>query len=1110
MDELVEIMKCRKQLCQWVLPIFYKVNPSDVRKQSGSFGEAFVKYEDQKVDKNQMSSWRAALAEAGELSGWDLDDTDGYEGEFIKKIVEELVSVLNHTYLHVATHLVGIDTRTEYMNSLLSVENSDVRMVSICGMGGIGKTTIAKAVFNYFFHSFECKSFLANVRENSKHHKTQICLQKQLLFDILKTEVREVGSVDRGIEVIKNRLCNKKVLLVLDDVDQLDQLIAFSCESDSARRDCFGLGSRIIITTRNEHLLERIEVNDNYMIDELNGNESLELFSWHAFERCNPAEGYAQLSKDVVSYSKGLPLALEVLGSFLREFKSIAEWENALEKLKKIPHCKIQEQLRISFDALDNYQKKIFLDIACFFTGRDKDYVTKILDGCGFFATSSISILNRRCLITINEANKLIMHDLLRDMGREIVCQESVDDPGQRSRLWHCEDVLDVLTNCTGTHQIEGLALNMEGPKRVGFRAEAFARMHNVRLLQLNYVSITRGYEHLSKKLRWLCWHGFPLKFIPKNFYQEKLVAIDMQYSNLRQVWKYNKVLKNLKILDLSHSHLLTRITTDFLTLPSLEKLILEDCRGLKTIDESIGSLDKLVLLNLKDCSNLRNLPRGICMLRALEILVLSGCLKFDKFPEEMGEIKSLTVLLADKTALREIPVSIVHLKNLQYLSLCGCKGSPSKSLLSLFSSLVSPKKFPDSTSLLPNSLFGLTSLTKLSLQDCYLSDGAIPKDIGSLSSLKLLNLAGNNFSSLPASISTLSKVEVLLLNQCTELQSLPELPTSLTFFSALNSSLQRLPDLSNFSHAPNILLFNCSKLAEFPFTENLLQRWYGGYGGNNFDEILFPWSEIPDWFGHQSTSHALSFLVPPNMRKMKGLVLCVIYAAHDFKITETTGARSKSIVFVNNVTKCFAKTCIRVPIYPLIATPHDHLSLGYVPLKKFEVNGGDEVSVAIDPGCDAIVKKYGVIPVYIEAQKHAIMDISEEVNQFKSSSDNNNAIVVFDEGYNQAGNKGKRKRDDNDDEIVPSLAIDKGKRKCYADADDDEIGYRSHYWSYEEHNLSLYDMMVFPHQEYYRRFMWTSDLLGGGGHDDDDDEDFLDEDEEEDSDSSEPDDEYD
>ncbi|XP_059627170.1 disease resistance protein RPV1-like [Cornus florida] len=480
LDELVEIMK-------------RKNNFLFVWKQTGSFEEAFVKH--QKVDINKVSSWREALADAGELSGWDLDATNGHEGELIKKIVEQILSIMNHTYLHVANHLVGIDTRMDYINSLLSVEIPDVLIVGIYGMGGIGKTTLAKAVFNHSFHSFESKSFLANIRQNSMQNEIIIHLQEQFLSEILQIDARKVRNVDQEINVIKDRLCNRRVLLVLDDVDQLEQLIAFSCQSDSVRKECFGPGSRIIIATRHLHLLARIEVNRNYMVEELDADESLKLFSLHAFERTGPLEGYVQLSKDVAGYCNGLPLALEVLGSCLREFRSIAEWEYTLEKLRKNPHAKIQEKLIISFDALDDYEKEIFLDIACFFIGRDEYDVTTILEGCGFYATSGIGVLTRRCLLMINKG-KLMM---LRDMGRKIVYQKSVKNPGQRSRLWHWEDALEV-----GTDQIEGLALNTVGPNKVVLSGEAFAGMHKLRLLQLKNVNVTGGYEHLPKNLRWL------------------------------------------------------------------------------------------------------------------------------------------------------------------------------------------------------------------------------------------------------------------------------------------------------------------------------------------------------------------------------------------------------------------------------------------------------------------------------------------------------------------------------------------------------------------------------------------------------------------------------
>jgi hypothetical protein len=151
------------------------------------------------------------------------------------------------------------------------------------------------------------------------------------------------------------------------------------------------------------------------------------------------------LSRSVAAYSRGLPLALEVLGAFLFS-RSVHEWKSALEKLKRIPDDQIQTKLRISFDGLrDSTQNDIFRDISCFFIGMDKNYVIQILDACNFFVEIGISVLIHRCLLSIDERSKLIMHDLLPDMRREIVCKECPKISGKHSRLWLHEDASDVL-----------------------------------------------------------------------------------------------------------------------------------------------------------------------------------------------------------------------------------------------------------------------------------------------------------------------------------------------------------------------------------------------------------------------------------------------------------------------------------------------------------------------------------------------------------------------------------------------------------------------------------------------------------------------------------------
>jgi Leucine-rich repeat (LRR) protein len=270
----------------------------------------------------------------------------------------------------------------------------------------------------------------------------------------------------------------------------------------------------------------------------------------------------------------------------------------------------------------------------------------------------------------------------------------------------------------------------------------------------------------------------------------------------------------------------LTR-TPNFARLPNLEKLILKDCTSLFEVHQSIGDLNNLSLVNLKDCRSLESLPRSFYKLKSLQTLILSGCSKFDNLADELGEMESLTTFLADNTAIRHVPHTIVQLKNLKCLQLCGCKGSPSKSLPSLLWSWISPtpKKSPKSVNLLPASLQGLNALRELSFRDCNLSDDAIPKDLGSLCSLEYLDLENNHFRSLPSSLGGLSKLQTLILDKCTKLQSIPDLPPNLSqMWASYCMALERMPNISNISNLDVLFLNNCNKLVEIPGLDKLLK----------------------------------------------------------------------------------------------------------------------------------------------------------------------------------------------------------------------------------------------------------------------------------------------
>jgi hypothetical protein len=333
----------------------------------------------------------------------------------VKEIVSQVLKNLGNKYLPLPDFQVGLKPRAEKSIRFLRQNARGVCLVGIWGMGGIGKSTIAKVIYNDLCYEFEDQSFVANIREVWEKDRGRIDLQEQLLSDILKTRKIKVLSVEQGKAMIKQRFRTKRILALLDDVSELEQFNAL-CERNSV-----GPGSIIIITTRDLCVLNILEVDFIYEAEGLNASESLELFCGHAFRKAIPTKDFLILSRYVVAYCGGIPLALEVLGSYLLKRRK-EEWQSVLSKLEKIPNDQINEKLKISFDGLsDRMEKNIFLDVCCFFIGKDRAYVTKILNGCGLHADIGITVLIERSLIKVEKNKKLGMHALLRDMGREIV-----------------------------------------------------------------------------------------------------------------------------------------------------------------------------------------------------------------------------------------------------------------------------------------------------------------------------------------------------------------------------------------------------------------------------------------------------------------------------------------------------------------------------------------------------------------------------------------------------------------------------------------------------------------------------------------------------------------
>ncbi|XP_044469747.1 protein SUPPRESSOR OF npr1-1, CONSTITUTIVE 1-like [Mangifera indica] len=563
--ELEEIIKCKNTHDQIVIPVFYDVDPSDVRNQIGDFGKAFAELEKRFMsDSEMLQRWRTALRDAANLSGYDSKNSRN-EATLVKDVVNDVWRKLDYNSSVVPSKdLVGLESSIEEIENLLC--SKSVCKLGIWGIGGIEKTTLAGDEHLNHGFTFRRKSFISR----------------------------------------------RKVLIVFDDVKKLEQIKCLMGVFGN-----FDSDSRIIITTKDKHVLRNYEVDHIHEMTRLSSHNALQLFALHAFKGNPPTEDYNELSSIVVAYTKCVPLALKVLGSFLFK-RTKREWESALKNLRTSLYVDVHKVLKISYDRLNDKEKAAFLDIACFFKGYKRDLIEAILNARDFDSHISIHLLIERCLITTS-FDTIRMHDLLVEMGREIVRQESIDDPGKHSRLWDPNAIFLVLKYNMRARAIRSICLDMFEVEELHLNPKAFNNMQNLRFLKIY------EFKHGKKK------------FV------------------------------NLKHIDISHSKRLCSIP-DLSLMPNLESLKLEDYTNLLESFSSICNLHKLVILNLQGCKSFDNLPiSSNC--QSLRVVNLSNC---SNLKEVLYLPNTVEELYLDGTVIKEFP-SIGHLFRLVTLSLRKC-----------------------------------------------------------------------------------------------------------------------------------------------------------------------------------------------------------------------------------------------------------------------------------------------------------------------------------------------------------------------------------------------------------------------------------------------------
>ncbi|KAL5579732.1 hypothetical protein UlMin_012192 [Ulmus minor] len=558
--------------------------------------------------------------------------------------------------------VIGLHNDLKTINEWISQKNKKLQRIAILGMGGLGKTTIARQIYNDKEFRRKSSAGLRRFDEIIWVTVSKNFNKDRILEDVLK-KLGGTGSEDSSdfMTKIKEKLENKTCLLVLDDVWRIDEIIWWSDLCAVLTSTVSGRSSCIITTTRFERVANVVVDEDKriHKPSTLDKQNSWLLFSRLAFPSSEGNRGKAQLEeigKEIVEKCGGLPLAIKAIAPTMSSKTTIAEWTEVKESyhssLIEGEDHEVMTSLKWSYYELPALLKQCLLCFSVYpedFEIRAEQLIHWwIAEGLVQQRNQKCSLevgyecllgLTSRCLVEVVECrgfdgrvSSCKLHDIVRDLIIQIAEEEGFCSFNQQQ----------------GT-QVEKtapywLAFNYEKDKKDEKDETVLGDNSKLRALLLKVKSpVGRIFESSLPSLRMLDISGSKLN-----------------NKEVKDLLVWICALKRLASLNLSNVEGLEELPSSISELLNLQILILSGCTKLKKIPDSITRLKKLIVLKVGGCSSLEYLPRGLEKLSNLQELTgfkvanqtkTKGC--------ELTELSNLTNLRVLRIVIRDEAVKV-------------------------------------------------------------------------------------------------------------------------------------------------------------------------------------------------------------------------------------------------------------------------------------------------------------------------------------------------------------------------------------------------------------------------------------------------------------------